>query len=531
MQAESDSRKRPAPRGTAAYPRKRAVAACQTCRSRKTKCDNRRPACTFCERAGATCNYSSQDLSAYDPASLAILDRLDQLENTLKSHISSGAPQTFLGAKHILSWPVFQERFQSRANLVQLLRQSPPLDRPKSVNCDIDNETCKQLVEQCFQHVLSKNPVLEEEALRKTINRVCLNGVSWDADSCLALLVCAIGSIASPKSSDTDWAASSSYFGAAQRRIGMLMSWDGIAVPQCYFLAGVYFMYNLRPLEAWRMFAQAVVCIHPDNPETMPPGHYSLEECVYWSCWKSEVELRMILQLPSFGVIGNRYPPHIPEPPVTDAAHEPKWFYYLADISLRRLDMNIRETVATALGRQIEKGARYTKLARAVPTLEEQLKDWAKSMPDVFNMSDTEESVLDSILKGRLLDSYDILYIPFLEAVLAADVPHGEAVAVMETYARKALECCVGRMTGLHQRFTIRHHGTWLMLQTCMRSALLILAARVAGHSDLLPEGWGSAVSIAATALAYWKEESPDVQDRFDILRMLGAECGVDIPA
>lgn len=35
----------------------RASSACQTCRGRKTKCDNERPICGYCRRVGATCTY------------------------------------------------------------------------------------------------------------------------------------------------------------------------------------------------------------------------------------------------------------------------------------------------------------------------------------------------------------------------------------------------------------------------------------------------------------------------------------------
>src|SRR5215475_7989948 len=78
------SSKRPAPRGTASYPRKRAVTACQVCRSRKTKCDNAKPTCSFCRKVGAKCIQSPVDLSSFDPASLRILERLDDLEELLQ---------------------------------------------------------------------------------------------------------------------------------------------------------------------------------------------------------------------------------------------------------------------------------------------------------------------------------------------------------------------------------------------------------------------------------------------------------------
>ncbi|KAF5635253.1 c6 zinc finger, partial [Fusarium tjaetaba] len=86
MSAEADRRpgKRPAPRGTAFYPRKRANTACQVCRARKTKCDNQKPACSYCVSVGATCIQSPVDLSAFDPASLKILERLDELEKLIR---------------------------------------------------------------------------------------------------------------------------------------------------------------------------------------------------------------------------------------------------------------------------------------------------------------------------------------------------------------------------------------------------------------------------------------------------------------
>jgi len=69
-------------RSAAAYPRKRAVTACDTCRIKKVKCDNVRPRCGSCMRNGITnCHYRTDDLqkdySSYDPASLNILGKLD----------------------------------------------------------------------------------------------------------------------------------------------------------------------------------------------------------------------------------------------------------------------------------------------------------------------------------------------------------------------------------------------------------------------------------------------------------------------
>lgn len=52
-------------RTAAMYQRKRAVTACQSCRLRKTKCDNVRPACGFCSKNGAQCIYPGPETSDY----------------------------------------------------------------------------------------------------------------------------------------------------------------------------------------------------------------------------------------------------------------------------------------------------------------------------------------------------------------------------------------------------------------------------------------------------------------------------------
>jgi len=51
-------------RATHSYPRKRALAACNTCRVRKIKCNNAKPICSSCETSGAQCIYENHgDLS------------------------------------------------------------------------------------------------------------------------------------------------------------------------------------------------------------------------------------------------------------------------------------------------------------------------------------------------------------------------------------------------------------------------------------------------------------------------------------
>ncbi|KAK7223013.1 hypothetical protein V2G26_011016 [Clonostachys chloroleuca] len=67
------------------YPRRRAVAACLTCREKKRKCDNLRPSCSSCEQMGIPCEYTKLDASAFDPASLKIMEQLSIIETLVRS--------------------------------------------------------------------------------------------------------------------------------------------------------------------------------------------------------------------------------------------------------------------------------------------------------------------------------------------------------------------------------------------------------------------------------------------------------------
>lgn len=241
----TSNNKRQTARGDASYPRKRANTACQVCRARKTKCDNRKPRCSFCERVGARCvSSSSTDLSTYvtptfavprsetqltcfsfDPASLAILERIDQLEGKLQArnqsagvdqrddarsstHSTPGRPDStfqtkstskgnvaIINVEKILSWPIFHHQFDAHLKLKPLLEGSlsapdrlslQSVDRTKAAG-ELEIESCSGLLDVFFKHVHIKNPVLDEKLIRQWVRDVCLNGISWSAQSCLVV--------------------------------------------------------------------------------------------------------------------------------------------------------------------------------------------------------------------------------------------------------------------------------------------------------------------------------------------------------
>lgn len=140
------------------------------------------------------------------------------------------------------------------------------------------------------------------------------------------------------------------------------------------------------------------------------------------------------------------------------------------------------------------------------------------------NDSDSNHNAaLKFILSGHLLDCYEMMYWPFIVGSIHGKL-HG---ATAESFTRKGLDVCVQRIEKNESGFYHRHHGTWLMLRSCTRSALVLLAAaRCPNLAALLPNAWELAVYKVKAMLSYWKDESRDVADRLHIIENLTGRLG-----
>ncbi|KAK8126895.1 uncharacterized protein PG998_002654 [Apiospora kogelbergensis] len=385
-------RKRPAARGNAFYPRKRANTACrrdlrsltkngqdscQVCRARKTKCDNAKPSCSYCLSVGASCIQSPFDLSSFDPASLRILERLDELEHLLreKDEVAkcnrSGTPTEHAEldhhtspTHHVLPDAGRDERVHINHAMQDYeansstpgIRVPPPENTASPSNpcqsspgtgttlgslsglAELEPHGVNELLDRFFMHVHCKNPILDETETRRLARRAFLEGLDWSPASCLAMLICALGCISTPMGPSHETAPGSqayrdsgAFFQAAQKRMGPLMLQPSIMGTQCLFLSGVYLMSIFRPRQAWRYFCQALAAcqdfsflaknarlINQDTAAGVAEVSADdvLEQAVYWSAWKSEREVRQELSLPDFPTSsGTHYPTFFPTPP------------------------------------------------------------------------------------------------------------------------------------------------------------------------------------------------------------------------
>lgn len=113
-----------------------------------------------------------------------------------------------------------------------------------------------------------------------------------------------------------------------------------------------------------------------------------------------------------------------------------------------------------------------------------------------------------------------MIYWHFVVDAVQGGILEGSREGIM----RKGLLVCVQRIQTNEKGFYHRHHGSWLMLRSCTRSALVLLAAAMCSELEAsMPLDWEEAIHKVMLMLNFWKDDSRDVSDRLDIVQKLAA--------
>ena len=108
------------------------------------------------------------------------------------------------------------------------------------------------------------------------------------------------------------------------------------------------------------------------------------------------------------------------------------------------------------------------------------------------------------------------MYWPFV--VKAINFPASRNRSLDHVVGR-GLQVCVDRIWVNAPGFGHRHHGTWSMIRSCTRSALVLVAAKKCNQLDtLLCLGWEEAVQRVIGLLDFWRGECGDAETRRDVL-------------
>jgi hypothetical protein len=396
------------------------------------------------------------------------------------------------------------------------------------LNLGLDLSLFTGYLDAFFRNVHVLNPVLDEQRIRAQLTSFLLNGIGWDAASCLLLLVLANGACSyefrelsitglTRSQDEPRWADAQALFDAADKRKDTLWRSDYLTQARCCFYSGLFMMVCMRPFDAWRHFLHGLATcqrltapVHHRRVQDSAQIEKQAKESIYWSCWKSERELRFELDFPNFNSAGYDHPVMFPTlpPQVFDQEQLRAWYFYLAEISLWRSEMASRKTISEFVNQQPSDSEG---LAEQILDLETSLTSWEASLPDAISLGagiqPSTTDVLHFVLQGRLTYNYEVLTWPFLETQLLFGV-HKTARA--SELASRGVRVHYDRLSINRPGFYYRHHGTWLMKQSSTRSACILLAVARSNFSDLLPSGWQALVSDTIAMLEYWSATPED---------------------
>ncbi|PNP78614.1 hypothetical protein FNYG_07960 [Fusarium nygamai] len=544
----------------------------------------------------------------FDPASIAILQRLNQVlesvgdipgiiktnvETALKNTANPAArvdafsdsqglnaddltaPTGISSVESVLDWPILAGIVDPGHILEALSDTKAGRGHASSLTSGTDNvlgfnagrrpiamneKEIPRLVQQFLQHVHPVNPILDVDEIYSHSLRISETGITWDGESCIVLIACALGCIAKPydtmvtSPSETSTTSSiesqgeelemaNAYFELARQRLGLLD--QGLLAAQCHFFAGVYYMFTLAPLRAWSQFEHAAntFYIYWKYLSRKDSQSVRLARSFYWSCLKSQVELGLDLQLPQ-SVLKDLHDAgsELPTPPEINAPHsrqtraifpppgetsaedlgsvqEESWYYYLTEITLRRFNNRAFNLLyRDGKGWGTAESLSIESLISAVSQVEEQLDNWAQRMPLMaqITMGALPTNKLALLLYARILELKCLIYRPFLYHAAHSTMSDREQ-AEISPFVDKGLSCHFLAITIGYLHY--RNHITYYHFRSSTASALCIMAIVKSRKVHAVHEmDWRGGVEELIKKIRYWEDEAATAGRCADVL-------------
>ncbi|KAJ5776239.1 uncharacterized protein N7511_001250 [Penicillium nucicola] len=581
----------------------RVLTACDACRLSKTRCDSARPVCAKCIQRGVACEYPETDaISVLETWGARILDAVERQERLLSERLSmnwvppfsqaspspvdevdpesisrNDAPKTpITGSDMILSWPIFPT--DKPVSTFPMMAYSEKPDCFQSVLPSLDPQRLLELREIFMTKIWIKNPIVDSDQLDIAIARVLENGIDWSASSCLVLLIFALAAIWGNYPDDETrevsynepsfgppvkyitmsvpehrMKESLSFLSMARKRISTAHLDDTLLGVQCFCLFGIWYQYNIEPIQGWKMFRTASMLWqtyrlkHREGKTMRSAQEESLEQRLYWTCLKSECEVRYELtDLPPCDLSLSDFPHSLPSFPTRQPSSDtPGWmisspsstdleaassYYYLAEIFLRRL-LNRARNAVRVLSPDIDLPT-IKILAETLIQLEGQLQQWVDCLPPTLRFNNPfdsaprpHESELMKLSRERYVEVRELLCRAYL--YLCIHVPLDPRMAALYgVKASEALHLAVYRIQTEVPFF--RHPGSWGACRVRFNHALCLIAGfrakrmqRPSAEYVSIPPDWADCVRVVIERLKIWGEEGGGIKELSVLLEWL----------
>ncbi|OQE80112.1 hypothetical protein PENNAL_c0048G00727 [Penicillium nalgiovense] len=479
------------------------------------------------------------------------------------------------GSDMILSWPIFPR--EKSVSTFPMAAYSEKIDRFQTALPSLDPQRLLELREIFMTKIWTKNPIVDPDQLDFYIARVLENGIDWSASSCLVLLIFALAVIWGDYPDDETrevpynepsfsppvtymtisvpehrMKESLTFLSMARKRISTAYLDDTLLGVQCLCLFGIWYQYNIEPIPGWKMFRTASMLWqtyrlkHREGKTIRSAQEESLEQRLYWTCLKSECEVRYELtDLPPCDLSLSDFPYSLPSFPTRQPSNDTAgWmfsspsstdleaassYYYLAEIFLRRL-LNRARNAVRVLSPDIDPPTIKT-LAETLTQLEGQLQQWVDCLPPTlqFNMplesAPGPEGELMKLSRERYVEVRELLCRAYLYLCIHVPLDPGMA-ALYGVKASEALHLAVYRIQTEVPFF--RHPGSWGACRVRFNHALCLIAGfrakltqRSSAEYVTIPPDWADCVRVVIERLKIWGEEGGGIKELSVLLEWL----------
>lgn len=201
----------------------------------------------------------------------------------------------------------------------------------------------KGLADAYFAVFHRNTPVLDKfEFFSSTLNAAIESDFGYDVETCLVLIVLALGCLAvrayeegdfalpsrapstSPGFSRPDWYAlvvdgppGLKFFNEARQRLGFLMNQNDLPIGQFYMLSTLYYAQILRPIDSWTMVNRAALCCISifSREDTIDFDNWEgdMLSRLFWNTLMYETIITQELNLPLSGLLDHEADIPIPK--------------------------------------------------------------------------------------------------------------------------------------------------------------------------------------------------------------------------
>jgi hypothetical protein len=265
--------------------RKRSTLACDTCRSRRTKCDGQRPRCHYCQTHDIECCYQDPPQPTASKVELelaAVNKRLDHLthlltssQNTSPPHIDShhdgltekrlrnvspevpsqqGSPFKLLGTSSVLRTLGLDPDFGH--TLIRMERtafDASSQGYAASRMLMMNHQKAAAALAVFYEKIHSWYPILPL-AFSEQYFHILSGTLVPSAESCLALLVAAVGCVVQDEEmrsrGDLHERSDLVFFEAALASLPIVISECSLVSVQCALLFAIYYCSLMKPCQA-----------------------------------------------------------------------------------------------------------------------------------------------------------------------------------------------------------------------------------------------------------------------------------------